>query len=116
MSSATPKLSPFQTKLLADVAAGKRKLPPDGYPTAGADASWWRSTTLLCKAGLLERVSNCWVRIPVTPPQLPAGAFEERVLGRAAAHARAEEIRARGRRCSVVQRTGPHFLVRAQAA
>lgn len=35
-----------------------------------------------------------------------------------AAHARAEEIRARarGRRCSVVRRIGPHFLVRVEAA
>lgn len=33
-----------------------------------------------------------------------------------AAHARAEEIGARGRRCSVVRRIGPHFLVRVEAA
>lgn len=55
------KLSPTQLATLKRMAADKNgtEMGPSGYHGAGRDASrWWRTMTILCNLGLVEKLEN----------------------------------------------------------
>lgn len=69
----TGKLTPYQAKLLADIAEGRRTVEPrslNGDALPRAAAVWRRSTEVLCKRGLLVRHAGGRVSIPA-PETLP---------------------------------------------